>query len=411
MQPTSILYIHQDGKITGSAISLRNLLSKLNREQYHPRVLLAAEGPARSLYENLNIPVDVIPMRFYGTVPGAHWYELTYYLNWLALIPNPKFMDYLRKLHPDLIHINDKAMLAAGLASRILGFRIIWHIRSSYNVSYSKLQAWVSRQIICACANHLVAISEDEIDGFEKFPNLHVIHNSVAFTAAEKAMDLREETRTSLGIKKNELVVGMVGQLSEIRGAWDFIEIAGYIQHSLPEYHFRFIILSSIPSREPRSLGWRERLGFVDMTHPEDKARNLSKLAGIEQRLIITGFRSDPLSVIAAMDIFVSCNHYGVMGRPPFEAMSVGTPIAAYAGHSGKSKVVIDGETALLARRFDKNDLANKIIHLVKDQNLRNLLGQNGKSYSQMYFNPEINAQAIEQLYMKTLMEEPRKNK
>ncbi len=404
--PFDVLYIHQDGSLTGSAISLRNLLLAVDREEIHPRVLLAADGKARDLYESLGVPVDVIPMRFYGTVPGAHWFEATFYLNWLALFPNPRLAGYLREKKPDIVHINDKAMLAAGHVAAKMGFPVVWHLRSSYNISHSKFQAWVSKQIIRHTATQLVAISEDECDGFDGLNNLHVIYNSVDFEVAETAIKLRQPTRSSLGIGHDEIVIGMVGQLSKIRGAWDFIEIAGLVRKKLPNAKLRFVILAHIPSREHRTLGWRERLGIVDASHPEDKARRLAQNAGIADCLLITGYRSDALSVIAAMDIYVSCNHYGAMGRPPFEAMAVGVPVAAWTGHSGKSRILVDHETALVVPRWDKLALAEVVVRLASDQELRSSMGRRGREYSRQNFDPYHNADMVQSIYHQILRKE-----
>jgi len=395
----TILYVHHDGQLAGSAISLRNLLLSLDRNNFQPRVLLGAEGPARKLYEDLNIPVDIVPMQFYGTWPGARWFQIGYYMNLRALLPNPKLTKYLKEKKPDIIHINDKSMLSAGIAASNLGFPIVWHLRSSYNISQSKIQAWISRQIIRLKAAHLIAISEDECDGFEDLHNLSVVYNSVDFSAADESIAIRQATRDSLGIEQKEIVIGMVGHLSKIRGAWDFIEISGLVQKKLPDVALKFVILASIPGRAPRSQGLWERLGIIDTTHPEDKAWQLAQQTGIAERLLITGYRPDPLSVIAAMDVLVSCSHFGVMGRPPFEAMAVRVPVVAWAGHSGKSQVVVDSKNALVVPRWDRLALVNAIVQLAVDSGLRNKMGQQGQEYSRLHFDPYQNTKKVELVY------------
>jgi glycosyltransferase involved in cell wall biosynthesis len=397
--PVNVLYIHHDGQLAGSAISLRNLLLSLDRDVFQPHILLGAEGPARNFYEDLHIPVDVVPIQFYGTCPGAHWFQLGYYMNWRALFPAPKLAEYLQDKQPDIVHINDKSMLTAGLVASNQGFPIVWHLRSSYNISHSNFQAWVSRQIIRSKAAHLIAISEDECDGFEDLQNLSIVYNSVDFSAADDAITLRQQTRVSLGIEQKEIVIGMVGHLSKIRGTWDFIEIAGLVQEKLPETTLRFVILASIPGRAPHVLGLWESLGFFDTTHPEDKTWQLAQQAGIDKRLLITGYRPDPLSVIAAMDILVSCSHFGVMGRPPFEAMAVRVPVAAWAGHSRKSQVIVNEKNALVVSRWNRPALANAIVRLVNDSGLRDKMGQQGQQYSRLHFNPFQNTKKVEQIY------------
>ena len=123
----------------------------------------------------------------------------------------------------------------------------------------------------------------------------------------------------------------------------------------------------------------------------------------ISKNLLITGYRSDPLSVIAAMDIFVSCNHYGVMMRPPFEAMAVGTSVAAWDGHSRRSHILVNEETALIVPRWDKLALVNAILRLVEDASLRKKMGQQGQEYSRLNFGPHQNTKKIEAIYRKVL--------
>src|SRR5688572_2792958 len=179
-----ILYAHQDGLVTGSAISLRNLLAALNREIYEPRVAMFSEGPARELYEALGICVDVVPARPFWTFPGGFWTELSFYRNFLALLPNEHWKAYLEERRPGIVHVDDKSCLQAGIAAHQLHIPIVWHLRSSYAPSRSRLQAKISARVIRHRADRLIAISEDEMDGFEDCTNLSVIHNSLDLAEA-----------------------------------------------------------------------------------------------------------------------------------------------------------------------------------------------------------------------------------
>jgi hypothetical protein len=201
----SVLYIHQDGQVTGSAISLRNLLLELDRQRFSPRILLAQEGPVRKLFEALDIQVDMISVRGMWTAPGPRFPTPDYFRNWLALFHNAKLYDYLRDQHPDLVHINDKALLPAGIAAHRLGVPVIWHLRSTYAVSSSRLQAAISRQFIRRKADYLIPISEDEEDGFEDLSNRNIIHNSVDFEEIDRASKQRSQTRFEMDINRKNL--------------------------------------------------------------------------------------------------------------------------------------------------------------------------------------------------------------
>jgi glycosyltransferase involved in cell wall biosynthesis len=376
-----ILYAHQDGLVTGSAISLRNLLAALNREMYEPRVAMFSEGPARELYEALGISVDVVPARPFWTFPGGHWTELSFYRNFLALLPNERWKAYLEERRPGIVHVDDKSCLQAGMAAHQLDIPIVWHLRSSYAPSRSRLHAKISARVIRHRADRLIAISEDEMDGFEDCTNLNVVHNSLDLVEASLAMSRREAIRAELGIGPHEIVVGLMAQLNAVRGAWDFIAMAGRVMALAPQISFRFIIASST---SPDSIA---------------QAHSLARQHGIEEQLILTGFRSDAMALIAALDILVVCNHLGVLGRPPFEAMAVGTSVAAWSGHSQRSSVVRDEETALLAPRGDVNALAQAVARLAVDASLRKAIGARGRDYAREHFDPHNNARRVEVIY------------
>jgi glycosyltransferase involved in cell wall biosynthesis len=403
IKPISILYIHQDGKITGSAISLRNLLTGLDRELFTPRVLLASEGPARKLYEELNVPVDVIPIHAFWTFPGPQYLERGFIKNLYALLPNQELLRYLKSTQPNLVHINDKSMISAGLTAKTLNLPIVWHLRSTYNITAAKLNAFISSRLIKRCADYLIAISEDEIDRFENFSKHSIIFNTVDLTAADNALKLEDKTRKELQFQDDEIVVGLIGALDERKGAWDFIHASGIARKLQPNIKYRFVILAGIPNRNTTFSGLRGRLGLIDKTHPEDKAWQLARRAGIEDILTLTGFRNDPLNVIASFDIAVVFNRLGVLGRPPFEAMSVERPLIVSAGHSGRSTVVKPSETALVVQPSNVVELANTISQLSQSHELRDLLARNSRTYVEENFDPQKNTKRIQDIYLQVL--------
>jgi glycosyltransferase involved in cell wall biosynthesis len=379
----SVLYIHQDGQVTGSAISLRNLLLGLDRQRFSSRVLLALEGPARKLFEALDIQVDMIPIRGMWTAPGPRFPTPDYFRNWLALFHNAKLYDYLRDQHPDLVHINDKALLPVGLAAHQLGLPVIWHLRSTYAVSSSRLHVAISRQVIRRKADYLIPISEDEEDGFEDLPNRSIIHNSVDFEEIDSALKQRSRIRFEMDIKPEELVIGTVStSLNEIRGSWDFIRAAGLLPARLPDVRMRFVVVGKIPTPQIKA-----------------QAQLMARQAGIEDQILLTGFRSDALNIMAGMDIVVVCSRHGVLGRMPLEAMALGQPLVVTAGHSGRSRVVRDGQTALVVPAANPEAIANSVARLIQSSTLRRQLGQQGRMYAREHFDPQKNAQKIMKIY------------
>ncbi len=376
-----IVYAHHDSEVTGSTISLRNLLAELDRRLFSPRLALFSDGPARELFETLNIPVDIVKARPFWTSPGNPWTKLGFYYNFLALLPNKNWSQYLRQRRPDLVHVNDKACLQAGSAARKLGAPVVWHLRSSYTPSFSRLQAKISANVIRRNATAMIAISEDETDGFEDFPGLSIVHNSLDLAAANHGLQRSVAIRSELGIRIDEIVVGLVvTQLNWVRGAWDFLDLAGQLT-AMVHKPIKFVIVGRTTNESAA------------------QARALAHQHGVLDRLVLTGFRSDALAVMAAMDVLVVCNHHGVLGRPPLEAMAVGTPVVAWHGHSCRSSILKHGETGLLAPTGNVTALAQLTTSLVEDADLRTKMKQRAMSYAREQFDPQCNARKVERIY------------
>lgn len=403
MQQTSILYVHHDSGMSGSTLSLINLIKAIDRSRYTLRVALFSNGPAKIIFESIDIPVDIVPARSFWTFPGPSWRELGYYYNWLALLPDKGWFEYLKRRKPDLIHINDKACLQVGITAHKADIPIVWHLRSSYYPSHSRIQSKISRNIIRKCATTLIAISEDETDGFEYLANLKIIHNSVDFLQVEEAQRKREMIRSEFGLANDEIAVATItSAINKVRGTWDFIHSAGIIHNQLPQKKIKFFIVARIPLRkneDSRNIKSHRK----KTNHPLDQVNSLIVENGLEEYVTLTGYRNDPLAVMAGMDIVVVCNRHGVLGRMPFEAMAVGTPVVTTAGHSGKSSIVSNMENAIVVHPGDPESIANGVVRLIIDTKLRQKLVEQGKINTHLHFDAQKNAKLVEKTYEKIM--------
>ena len=398
MSKRSVLYVHHDGALSGSTISLGYVLENLDRERFSPRLLLAQDGPSRKFFEALGLQVDVLPIRGFPTAPGYRLASSGHWKSWLCFLPNRALERFFRSHNPDIVHINDKTLLAAGIAARRCGLPVVWHARSTYRTTYSRLNAWVSGRVIRRIADRIIAISEDEIDGFEGLEGLDVIFNSIDLDRTIQAQQDAETTRAELGLG-DAIVVGTVSNgISEQRGTFDFIRAAGELKKKRPETDFRFMVVAPIPADYAETNPVRRA-----SEHNFKLAKEISRDAGVADDILFTGFRQDVLSVMATMDIVLVCNRLGILGRMPFEAMALGRPVVVTAGHSGKSRVVVDGETALLAKPEDAESLAAAACRLLEDAALAQRISLAGQAYARTHFNAAINTRQIEAVYDKII--------
>jgi glycosyltransferase involved in cell wall biosynthesis len=396
MPKIRVLYIHQDGLITGSAISLRHFLSAINRDKFEPIVLLAQEGPARHLYEELGIEVVVQTFKRFWTFPGPNWYSPANFKQLKALWPDKQLAVFIKKINPAIIHINDKASINAGISLKGAGISIVQHSRSSYCITAAKINKWVSASAISNYADAVIAISEDEVDGHEGVKNLHVINNTVPSAQIADAISQKQDKRNELGLAEDDIVIGMVADISAKKGAWNFLEMAATMVKRYPEKPLKFLMVGRVAESGQTSLND----GKFSPLSPKQYVEQFMANHNLQGKLQLTGFRKDALTIMAGFDVLVVANHNGVMGRQPIEAQALGIPTVVTQGHSGKSTILKhDFAGYVLANPLKQSELLNAVEDLINHPEKRVAFGKNGQLYAAERFNPTINMGMIEKIY------------
>jgi glycosyltransferase involved in cell wall biosynthesis len=127
--------------------------------------------------------------------------------------------------------------------------------------------------------------------------------------------------------------------------------------------------------------------------------QQIARAAG---RVVLTGFLPYPEMPRAYLlgDVFVGPSQIEEgLGLVFLEAAAAGLPIIATA-RGGIPEVVQDGGNALLLQRQDDpGELAEKILELLRDRELRQRLGRQGREWVSNNFSWEQIAHRLEQVY------------
>ncbi len=395
--PINIVYIHQDGHITGSAISLKNLISGFQPGQVNATLIIPSEGPLRAFMEEAGVKVICCPFQSFWTFPGPRWYSRNNLQMYRALIPNRTLLKLVIKMNPDIIHINDKAAMAVGISLKKSGIPIVQHLRSNFHKTRFRFNKWLSVRLTKKYTDQFIAISEDETDGFDDSPNLQIIYNTIHPILSANAIANKKNICEEFKINKGDAVICYVGLYNELKGAWDYIKTCGILKKMLPEKRWHFLFIAPIPGEEVKMNDNGQ------LIHPYDKAKKLAAEVGIQNEIIFTGYRKDALSLIAASDLLLIMNKQGVLGRQPFEAMSVGVPVIAVAGQSSKTNIVRTGINGVLLNTYSPELIAREAAGLITNEEYRHKLGVAGKEIANAEFNPHINSQKVVALYHKLI--------
>ena len=397
MKKKKIVYIQPNGSFSGAAISLRFIINKLDRNKYTPYVIICSEGPLREYYENMGVEVYLAPYKTFTTTPSPPLFSSNFLYNIIALFGSNTISDILKKIEPDIVHVNDKSALLAGVHAFKMGYKVIWHLRSTYYGYKSYFHYFISKYLIGKFSSHLIAISEDEVDCFQKSSKISIVYNSIDFSKVKYFNENGSTFREEFGILENEMVIGMIGNLDAQKGLWNFIEAASIVLKSNIGRKIKFVIVAPIPKNV--NYGWRGNLGLINTKSAYQLSLELVKQLGVESSFIFTDRRYDMENVMLGLDVISAVYNMHAIGRPAIEGAAIGKPVIVNQGHTGKSRMVNSGETGFIVQKERPELLANLMLTLVNNKDLRERIGKQAYAYSRKMFDDEFNCRIIENIY------------
>jgi len=284
----------------------------------------------------------------------------------------------LRQLRPDVVHTH--GALSARIAAKRCGVPAIVMTKHCPAHRGGMLSRSAHRAVDTCLTDAVVAVSEAvgrqlrEAGTPERL--IHVISNGIV--PSETSDTAGDALRERLGLDAGRLWVGVAARMEPVKGVDLFLDAALQLAKRRGDLCFAVFGTGSEAERlreQAEPLGDAVRFcGFVDE---------------IEQAL-------------ALLDVVVVPSREEAFCLTAAEALSTGTPVAAF-DVDGVGEVVRNEETGLLAPAGDTAALARAVERLVDDAELRRRLGENGKRLVRERFTAEAMARTLEALYEQTL--------
>jgi glycosyltransferase involved in cell wall biosynthesis len=354
-----VVYLDHCAEMSGGELALARLLPALEGVESH--VMLAEDGPLVSRLVRSGISVEVLPMAEatrglrrdrvrLARLPLRAALDSTMYVGRLA--------HRLRRVRPDLVHTNSlKSALCGGLAGRLAGVPVVWHIRDRIAEDYLPRSAC---RLIRALARRVpAAVIVDSRATLQTLPDLgkrsRVIPSPIAITHQGRPPIDRPGSR---GLR-----VGMVGRIASWKGQHVFLEAfaRAFANGGVQQVPARAVIIGS-----PL---------FAEEAY-EREIKDLAARLGLEGRLECPGFVDDVGAALAGLDILV---HASVIPEPfgqvVVEGMAAGLPVVASSA-GGPAEVIEDGVTGILYPPGDIDALADALKRLAGAAALRRRLGE-----------------------------------
>jgi glycosyltransferase involved in cell wall biosynthesis len=268
----------------------------------------------------------------------------------------------------DIIHCHSShAHSVAFIAQKLPGLRrgtkpkMVVSRRVDFPVAQNKLSVLKYRHGVDAYLAISAGVRDVLIAGGVSPEKIELVQSGIdldKFSGVGPADYVRDE----FGLSEKTVVVGNVAALAPHKSQVDFIEAAARIREKIEDVKC-FIV------------GEGE---LRDELEAAIKSRDLADI------VVMTGFRSDVLEILSMFDCFVLSSYLEGLCTSIMDAQSLGVPVVA-TRTGGVPDIVIDGETGLLVPPKRPQALADAVVRMIGDEELRNRCVSGAKEKSKTY--------------------------
>lgn len=366
VRPLRVLYLVPDLGVGGAERHVTTLMPNLDRTRFSPSVIcLGEEGALFGDLAAAGVPAIALhrtKRQMFGALADL--------------------VRELRKQAPDLLIMRGyNAEMLGRIAARRAGIdkTVVWvhncgdteprgRVRE---IADRLLDRFTSAYFGVAQAQKSYVINELGYPA-EKF---RVIYNGVDPSSFDPTDD--RSAVADLGIEPTDLVVGILAALRPEKDHANFLHAAKAVVQVLPKAKF-LIVGDGVMRAETERLA--AELGISDHT-------------------IFAGSRSDVGELLRAMDVFV-LSSYSVECFPMalLEAMSAGRP-AVCTAVGGVPEMIEDGKTGYLVPPQDSRALADRLIDILSDPDLRRRMGMAARAKVESEFSLRASVAAAERAF------------
>lgn len=184
----------------------------------------------------------------------------------------------------------------------------------------------------------------------------------------------------AINLPHSTLIIGTVRGLDRHHGVDHLILATKYLKDALSDFHICIV-------------------GDGDLRREYEFLR---RKLGLENVISFLGARTDIPEILHSMDIFIMPSRDETFGIAAVEAMAAGLPVIAY-NVGGLPEIIEHGVTGLLVQTRDPKLLADSIIILAKDTDLRKKMGKAGIRNVEQHFNIDRTLEQYMNMYQKIL--------
>lgn len=373
----NILYLEPSSGFGGSAGALVNLINHLDRKKFKP--ILAIKNYGQQFEKITNVEIIKLPS-YNEPQELSNLKFLIFFLK--NVIPEAiRIYFAINKRRVSLVHTNTsiRDAIPAIIAAKLSGKPCICHFRGTRKLL--KREVFFSRWI-----DKLIVLNKKVYAQFSQVMDKNkivIIYDGIDFSEYDNVRSglLRKEFNFD-----SAQLVGLIGRIIKGKGQKEFILAAKEVLKK--KLNAMFLLVGDAKGGESNYY---------------QEIKELVNREGLEESIIFTGWRSDVKNIISDLDILVFSTTTFPEGLPNIllEAMALKKAVVA-TDIPGSSDIVVDSKTGFLVSPADIDLMAERIIYLLENPEVSEIMGINGRERVREIFNIDNTVSKIEDLYGKT---------
>lgn len=391
--PKTILYADHTAKLGGGEIALLNLVAALDHTKYQPLVVLAEDGPLAGKLRVAGVETEILPLDSAlretrkDTLGTGSLLKLGRIKTLLAYSWQLAKLAKARKA--DLIHTNSlKSDIYGGIAGRLVGIPVLWHVRDSINADYLPGAAASGFRFLSRLLPQVVVANSHST--LRQLWAKRTRSGAVVYSGVptEVVHDGYVEEEVAAGTPdgppawNRPPVVALIGRIAEWKGQHVFLRAAAAARQRYPDARY-----------------WIVGAPLFGEHEYERSLHEMTEQLGMTDRVEFLGFRDDVAKLMPRIDIVVHASTLGEpFGQVVIEGMAAGKPLVATDG-GALPEIVIPGETGYLVAMGSAEEMALALERLLADPAQAQAMGQAGRRRVERLFTIRHTARKMESVY------------
>lgn len=367
----NVLFIHSSSELYGSDRSLLNIVKNIDKRYFNVFVILPCPGPL--VEEMRQVPgvkveifeVAVLRRKNLSISGGIEYFR--------AFCNSCRFIKkYIKENRIDIVDTNTAVVFPGAVTAKHMKVKSVWHIRE---IIKSQTENKVISYMMNRYADLIVANSKSTGVALKVNQNkVRVVYNAV------------DKQLCNEPIPHNVLTVGMAGRINRWKGQKLFVDAAEVVHKEFP--NVKFNIAGDVYSGED----------FL-----REDLINYIKQKDLTDTVVLLGQVNDMQDFYRNIDIFVLPSiQPEPFGLVVIEAMEYGLPVIA-TNHGGPTEIIDDGNDGFLVDFKDANEMASRIMELIRNPEERTTIGQRGKEKKYQNFSVISMTKGIESVFEEAL--------